>query len=139
LTLGFIGAFSQPSYYLLVHTQNTSEQLRQFWNTQMLDTISPKIENIWRFHLKIENLSVSIVRSISATYVSIMSMHLVFAFCSPLGGDIVVSISPSKWLEEINRLSDFGVYLPVVVESIRGNKIQFHEDKFTLRNLLNGT
>jgi len=66
----------------------------------MLDTISPKIENIWRFHLKIEKLSVSIARSITATYVSIVSvtMHLVFAFCSPLGGDVVVSISPDKWL-----------------------------------------
>jgi len=138
LILGFLGAFSQPSYYLLVHTQNTSVQLRQFWNTQMLDTISPKFENIWRFHLKIEKLGVGIVRSISVSHVSIVSMHLVFAFCSPLGGDIVVSISPNRWLEETNQLSDFNFYLPVIVDTTNFKRKNFLVEKFSLQHLLFG-
>jgi len=118
---------------------NSSEQLRQFWSNQIgfsFPTGLTKDETVMRFHLKVEDLGTTRVTTVSNTVVSITSMHFLFPYCKAQGGDVVVPISPESWFADAKALSDFALYLPIVVDLMENDNLDFFHVPFSLLSLL---
>jgi len=139
-----IGATPQPTYHLLVHNQNASQWMRNFWNHHIDglwkdgdDFHQIRDQTYWMFHLKTDNLNIRFTRNTKIRpFVSILSMHFVFPFCRIKVGYIVVPISKQTWETEASFLSDFSRFLPLRVYAGLSSKSESFKIRFTLRNLI---
>jgi len=141
-----VAATSQPTYHFLVHNNNASMWMRNFWNNHFdqlwkdtsIDSHSQVQGQIyWMFHLKTNNLDIDHVKTLNTRpFVSIHSMHFVFPFCPIEAGYIVIPIFKQNWETHAKHFSEFSSFLPLRVGCYLSPLQSFFKIKFTLRNLL---
>jgi len=143
-----VAANPQLTYHFLVHNENASMWMRNFWNNHIENEKSGQYmyqtrgQTYWMFHLKTSNLDINHITNVNIRpSILIRSMHFVFPFCTNWAGYIVIPISKKTWENEAMVLSDFSSFRSLRVWfSSKFTELStlwdFFNIKFTLRNFI---